>query len=423
MPNGSLESPGRGKWESNKEEEGRRVSSRQASRSEARSNQVDRSEASSSQAGRSEASSSQAGRSEVSSSQAGRSEASSSHVGRSEASSSEASSSEASSSKASSSEASSSKASCSKASCSKASSSKASCSKASSGKATKVDGDADKDTENGVPIARTSGEALGKRKSIGPPGDDAQGREYGANAHGQLMTDVIQDIVPLVRQLVAIARKTKGCELELRFGRIRKDKFEPGISRGKMDESINRLQSNISMKSDDWNEFVDFYYPVERGGDKLLARTRVRYNTNHFVTQKSHCFKTKLKNIVIAVPQHDIAFKIELSQEETFQTFDMPQIANPTFVRIQQRRCFLHGGVENDENWRYDFSMTWSGNTKTKAEILQSKQEPTFEFEIELNGKEYFEKHDDEHVAQSVLMKGLDFVGYRSKLQLVSNNL
>ena len=274
------------------------------------------------------------------------------------------------------------------------------------------------------------GSSLGKRKGKGTSRQvihDAQhsgdGTQHSDVAHGQLAVNIIQDVVPIVRELVAIARKTRGCELELRFGKIRNNKFEPGITRCMTDDFITRLQTNVRMTTDEWNEFVDFFYPVQRGGKKLVARSRVSYDTNYFNTNQSHCFKTKLKNIVISVLQHDIAFKLELSQEEPFETYDMPQIANPTFVRIQQRRCFLHGGVPNDANWKYDFSMTWHADTKTEAELRQRQQEPSFEFEIELNGKQYFERHDDEHVAQSFLMKALDFVGRRCELQIVSNNL
>ena len=268
-----------------------------------------------------------------------------------------------------------------------------------------------------------------KRKGTGTPRQVNHEAEYSSDgtqhsnvSHGELAVKIIQDVVPIVRELVAIARKTKGCELELRFGKIRNNRFEPGITRCMMDDFISRLQTNVQMTTDEWNEFADFFYPVQRNGKTLYARSRVSYDTNYFNTNQSHCFKTKLKNIVISVLQHDIALKLELSQEESFNTYDMPQIANPTYVRIQQRRCFLHGGEPNDANWKYDFSMTWQANTKTEAEVRQRQQEPSFEFEIELNGKQYFERHDDEYVAQSFLMKALDFVGRRCELQIVSNN-
>lgn len=228
-----------------------------------------------------------------------------------------------------------------------------------------------------------------------------------------------EGIVEIIRDLVAMARKTKGCELELRFGKICEGKFEPGISRCMMDEFINRLQTNLQMKSSNWSEIVDYFYPVMKDGKKLGARSRISYNTNYFVVEKEHCFKTKLKNVILCDPKSNVAFKIELSQEQIFETYDMPQVANPNFVRIQQRRSFLYGG-NPPGNWKYDFSMTWKGTSKTDAEISQSREEPIFEFEIELTGKQYFEQHDDQYISKSLLMKALDFAGTGSALKIIS---
>lgn len=228
------------------------------------------------------------------------------------------------------------------------------------------------------------------------------------------------DVVRVIRDLVAMARKTKGCELELRFGKMSDGKFEPGVTRCMMDKFINRLQTNVQMKSSNWSEIVDYFYPVMKDGRKLGARSRVSYNTNYFVVEKEHCFKTKLKNVILCDPTSNVAFKIELSQEQIFESYDMPQVAHPNFVRIQQRRSFLYGG-NPPGNWKYDFSMTWKGTSKTDAEISQSKEEPIFEFEIELTGKQYFEQHDDEYISKSLLMKALDFAGTGAALKIISS--
>lgn len=246
---------------------------------------------------------------------------------------------------------------------------------------------------------------------------------------GQLIYDKPQEdhfknIVPIVRKLIEHARKIKNSEIELRFGKIVDGKFVPGIDRLTTDRYINLLQTNKKIYNTDWDEIVDYFYTIKQKRNKALARTRVSYNTSDLVTEKVHCIKNKLYDIILSVSdKNDIAVKLSLSHEEPIDLSELPQITNTEYVRIQQRRSFLHGGNPNDQNWRFDFSMTWSGKTKTEAEQAQKQQDPIFEFEIEIIGKEYFEKHDDEYLSHSLLLKGLDFLGDAAQLEIVSTNL
>ena len=246
---------------------------------------------------------------------------------------------------------------------------------------------------------------------------------------GQIISDKpqeydIKNIIPIVRKLVERARKIKNCEIELRFGKIVDGKFVPGIDRLTTDRYINLLQTNKKIYNTDWDEIVDYFYTIKQKRNKALARTRVSYNTSDLVTEKSHCIKNKLHDIILSVSnKNDIALKLSLSQEEPIDLSELPQITNTEYVRIQQRRSFLHGGNPNDQNWKFDFSMTWSGKTKTEAEQAQKEQDPIFEFEIEIIGKEYFEKLDDEYLSHSLLLKGLDFLGDVAQLEIVSTNL
>lgn len=239
----------------------------------------------------------------------------------------------------------------------------------------------------------------------------------------------LSECISMVRKLIALSRKVKGFELELRFGKLHNGKFIPGITRSVMDDFINMMQTNRSIRHTEWDEFCDFFFPMVYENKNIVARTRVSYDTNYLCTEKTHCIKNKLHHIVFSVGVSNVAFKLELSQEVLIDQWNMPQIiSSTTLVRMQQRRCFLHGGKEGDENWKYDFSMTWSGETKTAAEVLQKTEEPVFEFEIELNGKDYYGKHDDEYLSNSLLMKALDFYtnydGMKSdNLRIVSHNI
>ena len=240
----------------------------------------------------------------------------------------------------------------------------------------------------------------------------------------QPQEDYIKNVVPIVRKLVERARKIKNSELELRFGKIEDGKFVPGIDRLTTDRYINLLQTNKKIYNTDWDEIVDYFYTIKQKRNKALARTRVSYNTNDLVTEKVHCIKNKLYDIILSVSnQNNVAVKLSLSQEDPIDSSELPQITNTEYVRIQQRRSFLHGGNPNDQNWKFDFSMTWSGKTKTEAEQAQKQQDPIFEFEIEIIGKEYFEKHDDEYLSHSLLLKGLDFLGDAAQLKVISTNL
>jgi hypothetical protein len=242
------------------------------------------------------------------------------------------------------------------------------------------------------------------------------------------VSEAMKKAIPLVREFIKEARKLKNIEIELRFGSIsqRDKRFVPGISRSNTDKFINTLQTNKHMStfSTDWNECCDYFFPIRSFDKQMLARTRVTYDTNDLVTKKTHCIKNKVKEIVFVFghPDH-LAMKLCLNIEKPIDQSDIPAVTNTEYVRMQQRRSFSYGGNRQDQNWKFDFSMTWAGRTRTQAEQSQVREEPQFEFEIELTGDNYFQQHDDEYLATSLLLKGLDFTDGHSELEVFSTNM
>ena len=75
----------------------------------------------------------------------------------------------------------------------------------------------------------------------------------------------------------------------------------------------------------------------------------------------------------------DIAFRVMTSQE--LPVVDaLPVVCIPTHVRIKQRRCFedVRNGVVA---WKYEFSKTWSANSRSVVEQLQHMSPPVYEVE------------------------------------------
>lgn len=67
-------------------------------------------------------------------------------------------------------------------------------------------------------------------------------------------------------------------------------------------------------------------------------------------------------------------------------------------------------GTSDKPIWRFDFTMVWAGESKSKAEENQKKIPPEFHIECELvEPFKYFGKKDDFYIASSLLLKMTDF--------------
>lgn len=225
----------------------------------------------------------------------------------------------------------------------------------------------------------------------------------------------IHDCISCTQDIVQVLRNHTGdCELEARFGVLDNNHFTPGVTRTVMESIIENMQmSPHVMSNDDWKEETDYYYKH----DGRHLRTRIQFDSNNMnvisetTEKKMLCNSIDLKHMFQDENRGDMDVRISLKTES--QILQPPSASNPYLVRIKQRRRFI---TEN-KCWAFDFSMTWSGISKSKAELSQKNDEPTFEIECELiDARNYLEMKNDRYIATSILLKMYDLLPDQSKL-------
>lgn len=213
-----------------------------------------------------------------------------------------------------------------------------------------------------------------------------------------------------VAQMVAKLRDDPTLELEGRLGTIDSSsgRFVAGVSRAQIDRIIEMMQNSSHVHSDDeWVEEQDFFFRVEN----THCRTRVRYDSQEMSLKTNTIEKTVIATHDIAIVPHDegrerVDMRISLKQERP--VFQLQSCVNTSLVRIKQRRRF----TTLDNTWAFDFSMLWSGATKTEAESRQASLDPLFEVECELIDVErsISVNGDDNKIATSLLLKMCDLL-------------
>ena len=209
----------------------------------------------------------------------------------------------------------------------------------------------------------------------------------------------VEDIAELVK-IMRNHPNRDTCELEARFGSL-STKFKSGTSRSTMENIIVIMQESPHMLGDtEWQEEHDYYYIH----NAMELRTRVTFNADNMEILTNTIHKTKIKNIDLKSSIGNdvrISLKKEIPLEE-----DTPTSVNTTFVRIKQKKQFR----AKNSNFVFDFTMSWSGNTKDAAETSQQNDDPLFEIECELVDFSIFETKSDEYIAASLLLKMHDFL-------------
>lgn len=213
----------------------------------------------------------------------------------------------------------------------------------------------------------------------------------------------ICECVPSTSEIVRLLRGHPGAELEARFGKVLPGKFHPGTSRETMDVIIDMLKiSSYVQGEEEWKEEQDYYYSHE--GRQL--RTRVLYDSNLMMINSHTTEKKLIKSSTFRnVRGDDKAYDLRVSLK-TEEEVVPPASCNPTLVRIKQHRRF----VTENKLWAFDFSMTWSGKTKTEAETSQINDDPFFEIECELLDANVLNTRSNESIATSLLLKMYDLV-------------
>tara|TARA_B100000482_G_scaffold191527_1_gene176907 strand:+ start:81 stop:854 length:774 start_codon:yes stop_codon:yes gene_type:complete len=214
--------------------------------------------------------------------------------------------------------------------------------------------------------------------------------------------------------MVELLRQNPDCELEARFGNICQDRFHPGVNRVFMDSIIENMQKSAFVKGDDeWKEETDIYF--EHDGRQL--RTRVKYDSNTMnviseTTEKK--MLTRSLDFVHKLDEYNGGIDVRISLKTEKEVTNPPLSVNPYLVRIKQRRRFV---TEND-TWAFDFSMTWSGISKSAAEYSQMNNDAMLEIECELlDTDKYVKQKSNEYISASLLLKMLDFLPASSNLE------
>lgn len=219
----------------------------------------------------------------------------------------------------------------------------------------------------------------------------------------------ISDALASTSAIVAQLRENERAELEIRLGMWKADslKFVPGVSRGQIERVIDMMQESHYVTGDhDWIEEQDFFF----NADGVQCRTRVQYDSTTMQITPTTIQKKNLASQTFVVVDRNapigIDLRVSLKSEDTVDAV-VPPCVQTTLVRIKQRRRF----TTLDGAWAFDFSMSWSGATKTKAELQQSSSDPVFEIECELlDAPTALASKDDARIAASLLLKACDLL-------------
>ena len=214
-------------------------------------------------------------------------------------------------------------------------------------------------------------------------------------------------------------------ELEARFGTTdEKGNFVSDIGQDTFNNIERMLSSYDQWESDisrEWQESHDYFY--EHQGQRI--RTTVHFGKEGI--KQTHLLKSSLVKltmgfdaeessgeVVAREDPHPVATHIRasVSQEQEIHPKLVPDIVNPEFVRIKQRKAYKHGC------WAFDMTRVWQGATRQEAEARQATSEPCYEFEVECyDPRTYFQKeyHTDEYIATSLFIKMKDFLPFSHK--------
>jgi len=229
-------------------------------------------------------------------------------------------------------------------------------------------------------------------------------------------------------------------EIEARFGTFSHHKggtgsassFTPGVDLAFFEECLHKVNT--------WKEWSlikpieqlhDCFYEIPPHADDLLGkpilvRTSVQFNKSALQLSKTHISKSKMHELDLKYTPHNSMsilspqcrdIRLGINEERTIND-SLPSRTVTKFVRIKDRTSYLHTPVHCQVPvWSIDFTRSWSGNTRSEAEIKQKSEAPIYEIEVEcLNPYAYMNlpQRNIEYLGLSLMMKMLDFVGPNS---------
>lgn len=232
--------------------------------------------------------------------------------------------------------------------------------------------------------------------------------------------DVVEALVALIESAPSL-RKGSLIELEARL----QARDSSSLQNSFVERCISGFEEQCFEATGPWTESVDYFFDAE------LPRAVIEGRSTGMATPLQHAtvrstmqpdieslnlsvtsmVKTRLATATIgSATQGMLQWKVAVSREAPVPAEMLPIIVPSTkHVRIKQRRSFIYTSERTGVVWRFDFTMSWSGTTKTKAETAQrAGAAPVYELEIEL-----VHAHPDLtslYIAESLLAKMQDFV-------------
>ena len=186
------------------------------------------------------------------------------------------------------------------------------------------------------------------------------------------------EVLDRIAGMMTKARTDRCYELEARLGKVRDNKFVPGVSREHMDSIICSLDilykdspHSVAVVNESWAEEENYYFVY---GDKKM-RTRVTFADDKVTPTTIE--KVLIDSVVLKT--HCIDVRISLARECTVKP--TPSIVSTTHMRIKQRRSFQL----LESPFVIECAMVWAGVNKVETEARQSSIDPIFEIECELS--------------------------------------
>ena len=221
--------------------------------------------------------------------------------------------------------------------------------------------------------------------------------------------------------MVSLLRETPTLELEARLGQMKNAKFVAGVEREEVDRMMDMMQKSSHLTpSGDWIEEQDFFYVND---NRVACRTRVVYNHDTMSIIPTTIQKKTISNVtshVMDIKGNALNEHIRISIKEEKPIDETSVCVETSLVRLKQKRKFK----TLCNIWSFEFSMIWSGATKTEAEASQATNNPVFEVECEIvDPCKILAMQSDAKIATSLLLKMRDLLkSSNCVLSLVQNS-
>ena len=209
------------------------------------------------------------------------------------------------------------------------------------------------------------------------------------------LTAAVSELTPLVDKF----RETTNAELAIVLGdESPTGDWSSGVGEIVFDEIFDTMTRYTGWDHVGWWE--DYHeYQYMAGSTPVVTKVRMckDLTSTHGVDQRLATLEMKLLNYgrAKACLRHNTAVDVDT----------LPDTVSPTKVSILKQKTFTR------HPWKFVFTKVWSGDTRTDAEVQQSKGNVVHNVEIGFNPEQAYwdaANHSSSYVATSMLMKMVD---------------